>query len=543
MNKSLKTFAKIPLLAVVTVENTHCMERLKYSSDEVSIQSLGSKSSTVPSISVNTPFLLSAQANLKLTITKNEINFMITPDKINKLSNAHNNFNNSTKFKHKNTMVFSNKDKIINKTEDEGFKQLKALFTNAQIDLIKTLNSASVFKSSKLICIKKIVNDLDVHKKMLLNGCPNSLKYRTFSEINIPLESKLEKSVSNSVVLSKSDLEKLGKIATFFTNKPKNNKGHKLGKYWRISPDYDMRSPSLSFTPLPKLLDRKKPHLSDKELSLFMACIKTDLLVNPYVRGIDVSLNTRMLFNYSINCRNYGNDLSKKITSYQKHLSKDQNLILTSQLISVYLQKNSPEKYKNYVTLLAADALFKMDRFDTKKLLKNEYQNKYTNLFQYFFRKQISLPAQYDENVNNFSLDILRTPIVYKIPGCSVDYKTTIERLLHSASYIPLLVTFRSIQKKLDAKKAKDYVNTVEEKPLNKIYESFVQCMNIGNYKLSLHKLLLQKQHDIDCFPLNVLTYLNSFDTFKLYSVFKIQLALFDDFCLFFNKHQCKVIV
>ena len=499
MNNSRHLFPKFLLSASVAIGNILCMEPLKTSDSKLN--------DALKEISTTN------QETRAFTEVKNEINFTIASDKSGLILNNSKKNNILIKTKLKTHSISGN-----NKIENNSNQRLLEVLTSAKLDLLTKLKSTRIFQNSKLIDIKNIVRNLNKRETVLLNNSPETLKYGAFSKIDIPLKINLRKSGLNSFVFPKSVSGELNKITSFIMGNTK----HKLSKYWRVHySNYDWLAPSLYFTPLPKLLASKELFLSDKDLSLFMTCIKTDLQVNPYARGIDVPLNTCMLFDYFAKCNNYNSNAIKKIEAYQKYLSYKQNLTLTFQLLSVYLQKHLHGEYKNYITLLAVDALFNIDGNDIKKIFKEGYynkHNKYPNIFQYLLRKQVSLSSEYNNDVRSFASSILNTYIIYN--SFNNSHVTTVNQMLRTTAYIPILATLRFMKKKLKTAK-------IEKQKNDKISEIFIKCMNIGNYKLSRHELYNYKQSDKVCFPLHVLMYIDTYDIFNLYSVLKIPVTLF----------------
>jgi len=256
-------------------------------------------------------------------------------------------------------------------------------------------------KISEIIDLDLLNANIQIRKDVLQKNIPELLN-ATFSEVYlIPESVNFNRSVVQNFIVWNSSLREA---------------------LWYVPQNFNAKTPALNFvsdqTLIPRngLLDGK---LKEELLALTMAQIEMDLRSSPYLRGDDVPRNTRLLFDYFVKCMNENNDLEKKVSAYQKYLTKSENQNLTLQLLSVYLQNPKIYACENYMKYLTMQLFFYMDYKELGAFTSPNYYE-LIEMFQRYLCNKLALKTEYTELINNFVCLVLHTTVLDNKKNCKI---------------------------------------------------------------------------------------------------------------------------
>ncbi len=305
---------------------------------------------------------------------------------------------------------------------------------------------------AEVIDVNALKSELQLRKDALEKNNIELLGSRVFTEISLPL---LMNDINNSP-------KKLSIVQDFVLY------NHELREALLFSPiGYNKKSPTLDFIPDVTLMYRNSPIngiLDENILCLIMTGIELDLQSKSILRGDNVPGNTRLLLTYFKRCKNCDNDPIKKIYSYQKYLTRDQNNNLSLQLLSMYLKFPKVYDCEEYMMQLAMQLFFYAKFKDILQSISSKNRN-LPAILQYFLRHQLLLDAKHDVAINNFVLNLLNMQVLDIDSKQKTTFSILFERKLRDFIKKPIKTKFLTLKVNLfeenDKLFSKRFVNTM----------------------------------------------------------------------------------
>ena len=360
--------------------------------------------------------------------------------------------------------------KLPNKHNPINSGIISFLKTNAREDFVKKFQYASdklleIFtdykKIMRAINLKKLKLIIEERTEVLKKDKLEYLKNTSFSEIQIPIKFYTKNKYSGLNLIKKDIYDRIQEFIT--------DKQDELEKsFWYIPTRHHTNQPTVVFVPL---LGATPTNVkSEEDLSLLMTGINFDLRANPMVRGIDVSENVKLLFDYFTKCNYLNNNPTQKVFACQKYLSKNQNHTMTSQLLSVHLQLPSHLNRNKWATLLVIDLLINADYKYVSKLIDKKTPKPF-DVFYRFFRSQIALPTQWNNLIKNFTSKVLAKYVELNSSATNLTLEHLSSQKLAVYHIDPILKKFETVNEDVN----KEQHNKIG----NRFFKKFVRTMLI----------------------------------------------------------------
>lgn len=367
--------------------------------------------------------------------------FGMTPDKSAPIETSH--------------VPRSDKTEIVPVFKTLAKEDLVTRFNYATTHLLDTVKNDK--QAFDIIDVEKLEDELLQHANILKDNSPEQLNDTPFTRITLPLLN--------------NDLSSIRKISAFVLDNIRLREN-----LWYVPYNYNRRFPTLEFIPDLTLCYRclsqtPEIYLNEQLLALLMSGIEMDLLTAPNVRGRNVSVNTRLLFDFFQKCKNENNEPEKKINMYQKYLTQEQNNILTLQLLSVYLETPFIYNSKNYMFLLCQRLFMNTNYGAFVPLIDNQHHT-IVSIFQKYLQLELHLCADSIGEINKFVTDVLTfAPVNNEKNPIQIEFIPKFSTYLRA----PIIEKFKLL-KVIFEKNGTKYSNRC-----NQFFKNFVKTMCKGN--------------------------------------------------------------